>query len=402
MNAVIQYIERYLSYEINPEMVAKANFISLRQLYRDFYAYTGHSIKEYIRNRRISNVCEKIKCSTLPLAVISNESCSKTQQAFHKQFKSIVGMTPLEYRQSDTYFYFYPFVDNDISIAVKVGNEKIPECTTTRFYDTCLIGIEDKAIASLGKINRRVFGRNGLQINNRFCYEIMIEKDADNCGCQNKAGSYASCVVEYNEHDINDGWNYLYNIWLPTSMFEQSQEGYFEEYLFRNGKPYKLKLYLPVRKRKKVQHFTISEVSDMTFVIARENGKNAEHKASERVINQLQEYCPMLLRNAQRFFLRVYGDVHECGIECGDAFKLPDGIKLGKLQIPGGIYAVLPDDCIGDMLAGSVKMDKWLQDNSIAHEDKPVFALYEKKEENYNAETIQLKLYKRLTDDKIG
>jgi AraC-like DNA-binding protein len=54
INTVIEFIESNLSTEINPEIIAKKHFISLSQLYRDFYAYTGHSIKEYIRKRRIS------------------------------------------------------------------------------------------------------------------------------------------------------------------------------------------------------------------------------------------------------------------------------------------------------------------------------------------------------------
>ncbi len=179
INTVIQYIENHLMSEIDPEIIAKRHFISLSQLYRDFYAYTEHSVKEYIRKRRISNACEKIKCSDTSLAVITDESGCQTQQAFHKKFKSIVGMAPIEYRQSDTYFYFYPFFVDEISIAVKVGNEEIPEYTITRFYDSCLIGIENKAIASLGEIKGRVFGRNGKQIGNQFCYEVMAVKPGE-------------------------------------------------------------------------------------------------------------------------------------------------------------------------------------------------------------------------------
>lgn len=101
--------------------------------------------------------------------------------------------------------------------------------------------------------NERIFGRNGKQIGNQFCYEVMTEKDVtdSDCTCDlcaGKTGTYATCVVNYNEQDINNGWNYLYNIWLSASMFEQSGEGYFEEYLFFKGKPRKLKLYLPIKK----------------------------------------------------------------------------------------------------------------------------------------------------------
>jgi len=177
INAVLPYIERHLADELNPENIAGRHFVSRSQLYRDFYACTGHSVKEYIRKRRISNACEKIKCSDMPLSIIADGSGCQTQQAFHKLFKSIVGMTPLEYQQGDTYFYFYPFTINEISLAVKVGTETIPKCATTRFYDSCLTGIEDRAIASLGEIKSRVFGRNGKQIGSQLCYEIMTEQN---------------------------------------------------------------------------------------------------------------------------------------------------------------------------------------------------------------------------------
>ena len=50
----------------------------------------------------------------------------------------------------------------------------------------------------------------------RFCYEVMTETPG--------AGAtdlYATCVVNYNESEISDCWNYLYNKRLSTSMFEE-------------------------------------------------------------------------------------------------------------------------------------------------------------------------------------
>lgn len=306
-------------------------------------------------------------------------------------------MTPLEYRQSDTYFSFYPFSLNEISIAVKVGNEYIPECTTTRFYDSCLIGIEDKAIAAHEMSNGRIFGRSGKQIGNQFCYEVMAEKDG-----LGKTGTYATCVVDYNEQDINDGWNYLYNIWLSASMFEQSEDGYFEEYLFRNCNPHKLKLYLPVKKRKTAQHITISQLPKMAFIIAREKGSNAERKASEKVMEFLQERYPLLIRNAKHFYVCVYDDTCECGIECGDAFKLTDGNNLEVLRIPDALYAIMPDDCFGDIRIGMTKMNMWLANNAIAYENEPIFAIYETQNGKYDTDNIRMKLFKRLKNDKNG
>ena len=94
-------------------------------------------------------------------------------------------------------------------------------------------------------------------------------------------------------------------------MFEESGKGYFEEYIFHNGKPRKLKLYLPVKKRKADQHITITSVPETAFVIARERGHNAERKASEKVMSFLQEHHPLLIRTARKFYVCVYDDICE-------------------------------------------------------------------------------------------
>ena len=395
IRTVLSYIEKNLPQNLSPEFLAAQHFVSLSQLYRDFYACTGHSIKEYIRKRRMSNACAKLKSSNIPLSIIVDESGYQTQQAFNKQFKNTTGMTPLEYKESSEYYYFYPFINNETAVSVKVGTETLPQCSTARFYDSCLAGIEDRAIASLGAVNGRVFGRNGKQIGILLCYELMTEVSPGiGPGTQ-----YATCVVNYHEDAVNNGWNYLYNTWLPGSMFEESGT-YFEEYLFSNGKPHKLKLYLPVKKRKAEQHISILNEEKKMFIAARETGYNAEHKASEKVIGFLQKHYPLMLRNTRRFYVRAYGDVYECGIACGPDFAFINGSGLAIVHVPADSYAVLPCSCLGDIFTGAEKMEAWLRNNSILHENEPVFAVYETAPGKYDTAAIKMKLYKRLKNDK--
>ena len=337
--------------------------------------------------------------------IAANSGC-QTQQAFHKQFKSIVGMTPMEYRQSDTYFYFHPLAAGGAggraatTFAVKVGAEPIPGCDTARFYDPCLDGIEDRALASLGSIAGRVFGRNGKQLGSRFCYELMTEN-----GTPARSGAYATCTAAYDGQSINSAWNYLYNTWLPASMFEQTDEGYFEEYLFKNGAPYKLRLYLPVRRRRAAQCIAITELDETRFVVARECGPHAEHMAAERVTGYLRGHFPLLLRAARRFYVHAGGSVYECGVECGGAFRLQEDSGLQLLRVPAGRYAVLPDDCLGDVRAGAERLDAWAANNGFAGEGGgEVFAVYETRDGSYDADSVGMKLYKRLKEenDKNG
>jgi len=44
----------------------------------------------------------------------------------------------------------------------------------------------------------------------------------------------------------------------------------------------------------------------------------------------------------------------------------------------------------------AAKMDLWLQNNSIAHDNEPVFAVYETPSGKYDNENVRMKIYKRL------
>lgn len=52
----IDYIEEHLHESVTLDEIAEAASMSLPNLYRMFYAMTGHPIKEYIRKRRTSEL----------------------------------------------------------------------------------------------------------------------------------------------------------------------------------------------------------------------------------------------------------------------------------------------------------------------------------------------------------
>ncbi|MCL2433545.1 MAG: GyrI-like domain-containing protein, partial [Clostridia bacterium] len=278
--------------------------------------------------------------------------------------------------------------------SVKVNTEAIPAWETTCYYDSRLIGIEDRAITSLGEVKGRIFGRNGKQKGNRFCYMLMTETDGPAA-----TGLYATCTVNYNEDEINRGWNYLYNIWLSASMFEEAAGDYFEEYLIQNGQPRRLKLYLPVQKRRAGQHIMIATESEMHFITAQEQGPGAERWASKRLMAFLQERHPLMIRNARRFYVCFDDNLCTCGMECGGSFKLPENSGLQITRTTPGRYALLPYVRLGDLSVGREKINSWLYMNNIAHENTPVFAVYETLDGRYDTESISMRLYKLLRAD---
>lgn len=394
---IIADIEGNLFGDLHPEEIAKAHYISPSQLYKDFYACTGYSVKEYIRQRRISNACALLRSSELSLDYIAYHSGLQTQQAFHKQFRKLVGMTPVEYRNSDSVFYFSPATflslhpaNEDLSITVRVGNERIPACKSRLYLDVQAEGMESRALANYTPDGGRVFGRNGPQSGNRYCYEILTETEGPAT-----EGLYATCIVPFESHTATRAWNLLYNVWLPCSMFEQADEPYLEEIFFRSGKPVRLKLYLPVKKRTTaVIH--VAEDGPFTFLTSSQTGPDAEQIASRRVVDFVRVACPWLLQAARRFITSWKGDVVECGIELPAGHSIAAQAGLLIRHIPRSTYATLSGPCLGDIRLPARQLDEWLCANGIACRDERTFAIYDSLDGRLDTSHINMTVYRAV------
>lgn len=418
LNKITDYIERHMNDEIDLKAVAGEGAVSLMQLYRDFYAYTGHSVKEYIRKRRLSNACAMIKHTGAPLVDIALSNGYETQQAFNKHFKNVLGVTPVEYKNGGTHFFFYPQGRENISLPVRVETEAIPEAVVCKYYSAQLKGIENRAVSVLMDVIERhgapscgevrLFGREGGQRRHAFCYELLFSP-GENIGAWQEIlyksgfhevsasgrteGVFASCTVRNSEQAIADGWDYLYNSWLNNSMFEPDDRGYFEEYCLRGRMPVKLKLFLPVRRKTNYRTVTVGEMPERTFVVARRTGPDAERVASEYVISFLKERYPSIINEAVRFYIACSGDECECGVELGnDAsdISLPASGGVGIVRYPGCMYARLDDNCCADAGLHVSELERWLAQNGLSYGRQKIFTVYEA--ENGSFETADIKM----------
>ena len=107
--AVIQYIENHIATNLDSMKLANNMYRSRMQMHRDFYSIVGHTVKSYIAKRRLSIALAHIKASVLPLADIAYLSGYSSQQSLCRSVKQELGMTPLEYRYSNTYVDFPPY-----------------------------------------------------------------------------------------------------------------------------------------------------------------------------------------------------------------------------------------------------------------------------------------------------
>lgn len=354
----IAFIEEHLSVDINLEQAAHAGYTSLMQLYRDCYTYTGHSVKEYIRKRRLSSALGLIKGSALPLAEIAYYCGYSSQQALCKYVKAATAMTPLEYQKSETHYYF-PRFDSEVIRQVTVTAETIPKTLSIKFYYPKLCGIEHQALSMLFTLlpeyKGRVFGRNGQQIDTQFCYEIAMEYDPVVLNLLSSSVfqeakvlpefrmTFAKTNVNNDETEISLAWNYLYMNWLKTSMFMQDDERYFEEYIYKDGEVKKLILHLPVKKRTDYNKISVNLnfCEGLMFLVSTRMGHNAEEEASTEVLKYLSKSKPEVISEAKDFYVARNGINCTCGIRLGQAIELPMDSELEVLQLAEGNYAVL-------------------------------------------------------------
>lgn len=395
MNRFVQYIEENLSSELDAVLISKAGFISHAQLYRDFYSLTGHSVKEYIRKRRLSNALALVKASEFPLADIAYQCGYSSQQTFCRAVKQTLGMTPLEYKDSELY-YFYPPYNGEPVQSVTVLSELIPRMVCFRFYHSNNKIIENIAVNTflnvIPEYNGRIFGRNGKQDGSNFCYELYLTDTNRDYKVLERHGYvkskttmpfstlFATSTVNNDEQKINTAWDYMYHNWLQSSMFEYTNEPYYEEYILRKGKPVKLKLYLPIKKRADEMKITLVSNPNLSFAVARAKGYNAEKIASKMVIDYLLEHYPYIVKTSKEFYLHKEVNSYVCGIKINSKLWLEDDKNIENITADTGSYLVLTSRVMGNYDQYADLLLSFALNNGMSADKKKIFAIYDAKE----------------------
>ena len=395
IRSIIKYIENNMPDNLDVENLSLSGYISYAQLYRDFYGAVGHSVKEYIRKRRLSNALALIKTSDFTLADIAYQCGFSSQQALCRAVRERLDMTPLEYKISNDYYFFPPF-DGQPPQTITVSNETIPKTFGVKYYSKTLRNIENKAVGALFKripdYGGRIFGRNGKQNGANFCYELYLT-DTKNLDMEKLLKSFfefsgekaqfssvfAKTTVQNTEEKINTAWDYLYYNWLPASMFEHNNEPFCEEYIIKNNKPVKLKLYLPVQKRNGEPKINIINNLNMRFVVSKVLGYNSEQKSSKTIINYFSENYPYMLKISKEIFIQKDINFFACGIKVNNNYKFQKDINISEVIIKNGSYIVLESEVMGDYDRYADMMLSFAHNNGIKAERKNIFAVYDAK-----------------------
>ena len=395
MRSLVSYIEDNLPDDLDTGLLKGVGFVSCAQLYRDFYSLTGHSVKEYVRKRRLSNALALIKASDLSLTDVALQCGYSSHQAMCRAVRQMLGLTPSGYRDGETYYFFPPFNGEPLQ-SVTVAAETIPSARRVLFYGSSAMGIEDMAVGTLLRAlpdyGGRIFGRNGEQVGNRLCYELYLTDIGHGCGILRQYGfrvaqetprfeaTFATATVKNNEREINAAWDYLYSKWLQNSMFEYTGEPYCEEYRIRNGRPSKLKLYLPIRRRCEDTKINLTDNPGLRFVVSEARGDNAEKVASQTVIGYLAERYPYIVKASREYYLRKDQDSYACGVRIEPGQRIACNGKVACAATSHGKYLVLESSVAGDYYRYAGMLLGFARDNGMKADTQGIFAVYDAKE----------------------
>jgi len=391
-------LEQNITEELDVQRLAGAGLLSRSQLYREFYSATGHSVKEYVRKRRLSKALALIRHTDASLALVAQECGFGSPQALCKSVKAAIGQTPSQYKAGGDEYYFPP-CDGQQVRPVTVAAETIPPTLRLRYYDSCLRGIENRALAwlfaSRPGYGGRIFGRNAGQEGPGFCYELYIASErADQPAV---TGTFAKTACPNIEAEINTAWDYLCNAWLETSMFTMTDMPYLEEYIYTQGEIKRLQLFLPIQKRPGFHKIRLCRCDDMQFLVARRSGAEAEKAASKAVMDFLAAHSPWLGQSARRFYVSGHMEAYTCGIQLQAPIDLPPDCGAKMITWPAGEYAVLEGDCCGDTGVYASVLFAWMESMGLngGAEHAPPFAVYETAG-NFRRQDTSVRLYRAI------
>jgi AraC family transcriptional regulator len=242
LNDTIEFIELNLTQKISVSDIAQYINFSTSHLHRAFNAFTGFTVYEYIRNRRLSMAGEELAKGNVKVIDIAYKYGYDTPESFSKAFHRFHGITPARAKKEGAGLKsFNPLT---VKIQLEGGNilkykivkkEEFDVCVLTRKFDEYM---SNKAIPEFWdeyfdrELQRAVPADIGICTQERvgsreFKYGI---------GCvKNRLNEYSSefeilhipkytwaiftCTGQMPDA-VQSMWSKIYREWLPGTSYE--------------------------------------------------------------------------------------------------------------------------------------------------------------------------------------
>jgi AraC family transcriptional regulator len=274
----IEYIEANLKNEISVLDVAKASGYSLYHFSRLFHGITGHSPKDYILRRRLTEAASELLDTKRKISDIAFKYQFNDSETFNRAFKRVFGLSPTELRHSN--------VTNQLPYLTAITEENIDQLHKIKNIEPEVVDLDSIYLVGLATLDRSSpalitelwahFPNEINLIQNRIIpekyYQVVFWPDQyDLDGC------FLMCAVEVtalNKVNLNlvgkhipparylrfihKGFSckvgltykFIYESWLPQSNYRLSLpynfEVYGEKFLGPDNPESESEIYIPV------------------------------------------------------------------------------------------------------------------------------------------------------------
>ncbi|MEN6312717.1 MAG: effector binding domain-containing protein [Clostridiaceae bacterium] len=273
----IDYIEENLKLELPLEIVASMAYMSIANFYRLFYAFTGHSVKDYIRRRRLNGASVELLEGCSKIIDISLEYQFESPESFSRAFKREFGNNPTDFRKIGKPIQIFErinLMDNNFLLSpeeleqypdIKIIRE-LPPIKVAYYvgrgynaeYDSQKVLFKWVKDNHLDRKGFRIYGFDNGGIGEVHEYETWFAFNEDISRYQNSqvqfksfpGGQYA--VMSTRLEQIESSWD-RFRGWLRNSRYEYGPYQYLEEHLPDNNEEIngktRMDLYMPIREK---------------------------------------------------------------------------------------------------------------------------------------------------------
>jgi len=182
----INYIENHLLDDLTINDIASNVFISPFYFQKVFSIYTGYTVSEYIRSRRLYQAAVEIKSSEKSITEIAYKYGYETPEAFSKAFYRFHGVIPSKARNKKTPIQV--FLPLHISIHISGGDKMdfvIKEEKELKF-----IGFVKEIKAEEGYVKCPEFWN---EFNNQYVTKLEDNSECSKAIKENEIGCFAIC-----------------------------------------------------------------------------------------------------------------------------------------------------------------------------------------------------------------
>ncbi|OJU09450.1 MAG: DNA-binding protein [Clostridiales bacterium 43-6] len=264
----IEYIEENLKNDINIADCANIGGYSLYHFLRVFKDATGFTPADYIRKRRLSEISKEIIKGNEYISEVAFSYGFNSKENFLRAFKSEHHILPSEYKSAE----------NSLKLYERFTFDVLPFCVTPKiitleaFQLTVYKSDEDYTPKFWNKYNSKKMSLNlsngkivkdyGVCVWNinkqKLDYYIGIKTQDTNGNLSNtqkltiKSGLYAVFATPVTTQSdfvntIHKTWEYIYNVWLPSSAYNHAT-GYDFECYIEESRTFSEDIYIPIKR----------------------------------------------------------------------------------------------------------------------------------------------------------